>query len=37
MVSRKRRKKLSVPVMITDLLLDSWEPLMRRTLLIAQK
>jgi len=33
---RKRRKGSSVPVMMTELMLASWETIARRTLLMAQ-
>jgi len=33
---RKRRKGSSVPVMMTELMLASWETIVRRTLLMAQ-
>ncbi len=33
---RKRRKKSSVPVMMTELMLASWETIARRTLLMVQ-
>lgn len=36
MTARKRRKTSSLPVMMTDLMLASWETMARRTLLIAQ-
>jgi hypothetical protein len=36
MRARKRRKNLSLPMMMTDLMLASWETIARRTLLMAQ-
>lgn len=36
MTTRKRRKTSSLPMMMTDLMLASWETMARRTLLIAQ-
>jgi hypothetical protein len=36
MTARKRRKTVSLPMMITDLMMASWETIARRTLLIAQ-
>ena len=36
MKTRKRRKNLSLPGMMTDLMLASWETIARRTLLVAQ-
>jgi len=34
--ARKSRKTLSLPAMMTDLMLASWETIARRTLLMAQ-
>jgi hypothetical protein len=36
MRARKRRKNLSLPALMNDLMLASWETMARRTLLIAQ-
>lgn len=36
MKARKSRKTLSLPAMMTDLMLASWETIARRTLLMAQ-
>ena len=36
MASRQRRKKVSIPAMMTGLMLASWETVLRRTLLMAQ-
>jgi hypothetical protein len=36
MKGRKRRKALSLPAMVTDLMSASWETIVRRTMLIAQ-
>jgi len=36
MKARKRRKNLSFPGMMTELMLASWETIARRTLLMAQ-
>ena len=36
MTARKRRKTVSLPMMMTDLMMASWETLARRTLLVAQ-
>jgi hypothetical protein len=36
MTARKRRKTVSPPVMMTDLIMASWETIARRTLLVMQ-
>ena len=36
MTARKRRKTVSLPMMMTDLMMASWETIARRTLLVAQ-
>jgi hypothetical protein len=36
MRARKRRKAVSLPMMMTDLMMASWETIARRTLLVAQ-
>jgi hypothetical protein len=36
MTARKRRKTVSLPMMMTDLIMASWETIARRTLLVAQ-
>ena len=36
MMKARRRRKTSLPTMMTDLMLASWETMTRRTLLIAQ-
>jgi hypothetical protein len=36
MTTRKRRQRLSLPVMMSDLMLASWETITRRSFLIVQ-
>ena len=36
MTARKRRKTVWLPLMMTDLMVASWETIARRTLLVAQ-